>query len=94
MNFRVTASASRRVSSAATAASTAQGDGRIGQRRAFCTRTRKWMEFAVHRRAEVAPNLPFPGPAIVEENESTTVVPSGARIHVDAHGSLIVELSN
>jgi N-methylhydantoinase A len=94
MNFRVTASASRRVSPVAAASGRAQGDGKIGHRRAFCTRTRKWMDFAVHRRAEVAPNLSFPGPAIVEENESTTVVPSGARIHVDVHGSLIVELSN
>ncbi|MFC4278291.1 hydantoinase/oxoprolinase family protein [Achromobacter aloeverae] len=94
MNFRVTASAARHVASAGSEAAGAQGDGKIGTRRAFCTRTRQWMEFAVHRRAGIAPDLPFPGPAIVEENESTTVVPSGARIRVDAHGSLIVELSH
>ncbi|WP_427183750.1 hydantoinase/oxoprolinase family protein [Bordetella bronchialis] len=94
MNFRVTASAERRVASGAGAAREAEGDGKIGTRRAFCTRTRQWLDFAVHRRAAIAPGRPFPGPAIVEENESTTVVPSGARIQVDPHGSLIVELSN
>ncbi|OZI61793.1 hydantoinase/oxoprolinase family protein [Bordetella genomosp. 11] len=94
MNFRVTASAERRVASATGAVRAVEGDGKIGTRRAFCTRTRKWMEFSVHRRADIAPGRPFPGPAIVEENESTTVVPSGARIRVDPHGSLIVELAH
>lgn len=94
MNFRVTASAERRVASATGAVRAVEGDGKIGTRRAFCTRTRKWMEFSVHRRADIAPGRPFPGPAIVEENESTTVVPSGARIQVDPHGSLIVELAH
>ncbi|OZI19809.1 hypothetical protein CAL26_19780 [Bordetella genomosp. 9] len=94
MNFRVTASAQRRIASGTGATRAAEGDGKIGTRRAFCTRTRQWMEFGVHRRAEIAPGQPFPGPAIVEENESTTVVPSGSRIHVDAHGSLIIELSH
>jgi len=71
----------------------ARGDGRVGTRRAFCPRARAWADFAVHRRAAIAPGVPFPGPAIVEENESTTVIPGGARARVDEHGSLIVELA-
>ena len=31
------------------------------------------------------------GPAIIEERESTFVVGSGARVHVDEFGSLVVE---
>jgi N-methylhydantoinase A len=71
----------------------AQGDGRVGARRAFCPKKRAWTSFAVHRRASIAPGIVFAGPAIVEENESTTVVPSGALARVDGHGSLIVDLA-
>jgi N-methylhydantoinase A len=46
----------------------------------------------VHRRAAIAPGVHFPGPAIVEENESTTVMHSGSFAYVDGHGSLIVKL--
>ena len=52
------------------------------------------MDFGIHRRASIAPGVEFAGPAIVEENESTTVIPSGALAHIDLHGSLIVKLSS
>jgi N-methylhydantoinase A/oxoprolinase/acetone carboxylase beta subunit len=93
MNFRLSASARRHVTDMGEAKSAATGDGKVGTRRAFCPRKRAWMEFAVHRRGAIAPGLEVPGPAIVEENESTTVVPSGATARVDAHGSLIVKLA-
>lgn len=93
MNFRMTASASRRVPVVAGTDAAASGDGKIGTRRAYCPKLRAWTEFHVHRRMAIAPDVSFPGPAIVEENESTTVIPSGARAHVDAHGSLIVKLA-
>jgi N-methylhydantoinase A len=93
MNFRLTASAERRVADVTGIAPGAHGDGRIGTRRAFCPRAKAWREFAVHRRERIAPGVVLPGPAIVEENESTTVVPSDARARVDAHGSLIVTLA-
>ncbi len=93
MNFRLTASARRRVANVAGTGPGVHGDGKVGTRRAFCPKTRAWADFAVHRRAAIAPEVAFAGPAIVEENESTTVVPSGARCRVDAHGSLIVELA-
>ena len=91
MSFRLSASAVRNVVQVAEKRA-ARGDGKVGTRRAFCPRRKAWMEFNVHRRAEVAADVEIAGPAIVEENESTTVVPSGARAHVDAHGSLIVKL--
>ncbi|MFM9983247.1 MAG: hypothetical protein ACKVP9_20245, partial [Burkholderiales bacterium] len=93
MSFRLSASASRHVADVGRGDAPAQGDGKTGTRRAFCPKRREFVEFAVHRRDRIGTGVEFPGPAIVEENESTTVVPSGARVHVDAHGSLIVKLA-
>jgi len=93
MNFRLSASAKRNVADIGGARSVASGDGRTGSRRAFCVRWREWRQFAVHRRDQIAPAVQFDGPAIVEENESTTVIPSGSHAYIDAHGSLIVRLA-
>ena len=92
MSFRLTASALRQVADVAGTNPAARGDGKRGTRRAFCPTTHAWAEFAVHRRDQVEPGVEFGGPAIVEENESTTVIPSGARARIDEHGSLIVQL--
>lgn len=92
MNFRLSASTSRQVGPAATVANSATGDGHIGARRAWCPRAKAWLEFAVHRRDAIAIEVALAGPAIIEENESTTIVPSGAVARVDAHGSLIITL--
>lgn len=94
INFRLSASVKRKTTDVAGMDSEATGDGKIGTRRAFCPRTRTWMDFGIHRRATIAPGVEFRGPAIVEENESTTVIPSGARAHIDVHGSLIVKLAS
>mgnify|MGYP000158439062 CR=1 FL=1 len=95
INFRMTASANRKVVDLPTATiESGQGDGRIGTRRAYCARTRSWKEFTVHRRNRIAPGVHFPGPAIVEEDESTTVIHSGADAQVDEHGSLIIGLES
>ncbi|WP_151447475.1 hydantoinase/oxoprolinase family protein [Lacisediminimonas profundi] len=93
MTFRLSASSQRRVAPVEGARSTARSDGRTGTRRAYCPRLRTWMDFAVHRRDRIAVGLQLPGPAIIEEDESTTVVPSGATLHIDEHGSLIVKLA-
>ncbi len=93
MNFRLSASARRRVSEIVERATTAVGDGKVGTRKAYCPRKRAFLDFAVHRRASIAKGVMVEGPAIVEENESTTVVPSDAKARIDAHGSLIVELA-
>ena len=93
MNFRLSASANRRVSDAPVATAVTGGDGRVGARRAFCPREKAWREFAVYRRDRIGAGGELAGPAIVEEDESTTVVPSGAKARVDEHGSLIVTLA-
>jgi N-methylhydantoinase A len=93
MNFRLTASAQRRVADIPASGAKGESDGKAGTRRAFCPRQRAWLEFSVHRRDRITPGVQLSGPAIVEENESTTVVPSGAIASIDAHGSLIVTLA-
>ena len=44
----------------------------------------------VFSRAALAEGFSGAGPALVDENASTTVIPSGHRFHVDAHGNLVV----
>jgi len=93
MSFRLSAGAQRRVAGSTGGSVPKEGDGLVGTRRAFCPKAREWRDFAVHRRDRIGTSVELAGPAIIEENESTTVVPSGARIRVDAHGSLIVTLA-
>ena len=45
-----------------------------------------------YRRASLPAGARLPGPAIVEEDGSTTVVPPGARATVDPAGNLVLEL--
>jgi N-methylhydantoinase A len=48
---------------------------------------------AVYDRAALDPGLaPIAGPAIVEERESTTVVPPGATVEVEESGALVIRL--
>jgi N-methylhydantoinase A len=93
MTFRLSASARRILGHTGSVRTPDPLDGKNGTRRAYCPKERAWLEFSVYRRDRIAVNLKLAGPAIVEENESTTVVPSGAEFHVDEHGSLIVNLA-
>lgn len=93
MTFRLSASAQRKVSMTDGVRANMTTDGKIGNRNAYCPNMRKWVSFAVHRRDCIAVGLKLQGPAIIEEDESTTVVPSGATLHVDQYGSLIVKLA-
>ncbi|MBL8384715.1 MAG: hydantoinase/oxoprolinase family protein [Burkholderiales bacterium] len=92
MNFRLSASVSRRVADAPPAIGRVGGASKVGTRQAFCPREKAWKEFTVYRRDRIAAGEALAGPAIVEEDESTTIVPAGAKARVDEHGSLIVTL--
>ncbi len=46
--------------------------------------------FAVHRRAALPPGHTLAGPAIIEEVDSTTFIPAGARLQVHESGNLII----
>ena len=50
------------------------------------------METPFYRRAHLPAGARLPGPAIVEEDGSTTVIPPGARGTVDPAGNLVLDL--
>ncbi|MBM2618635.1 hydantoinase/oxoprolinase family protein [Actinoplanes sp. LDG1-06] len=55
--------------------------------------TRTIVPFAVYDRDSLHAGDTFPGPALVDEGTSTTVVPSGQNVTVDEHGYLHVTLA-
>src|SRR5438094_5179426 len=71
------------------------GDGRDGGlkggRRAWFPETRGWTDCPVYDRYALAPGTRVAGPAIVEERESTSVLPPGTSAGVDEYANLIVE---
>ena len=56
--------------------------------------TRGYVECAIYDRARLPVGATLAGPAIVEEPESTTVLPPGARAEVDRWANLIVALGD
>jgi N-methylhydantoinase A len=51
-----------------------------------------WHDTAIYAREDLLPGVRFAGPAIVEQNDTTTVVEPGMTTRVDAFGNLLVEL--
>lgn len=45
-----------------------------------------------YERSRLPAGASFDGPAVVEQYDSTTVVPPGARVVVDDHANLVVEV--
>jgi N-methylhydantoinase A len=60
------------------------------RRQAYFPECRGFVETPVWDRTELAPERELEGPAIVEERESTTIVPPGVKAVVDDYGSLLV----
>jgi N-methylhydantoinase A len=52
----------------------------------------EWVATAVLARDALGAGAEFDGPAIVEQTDSTTVVPPGARARVDAWGNIIIDV--
>ncbi len=61
------------------------------RRPAFFPEAGGFTECPVFDRYRLSPGLELEGPAIVEERESTTVLPPGVRARLDEYGSLIAE---
>jgi N-methylhydantoinase A/oxoprolinase/acetone carboxylase beta subunit len=59
-------------------------------RKAYFPETRGYVDCQVYDRYALPPGLTLTGPAIVEERESTTVLPPGAHAVVDEYANLIV----
>ncbi|MDE2360150.1 MAG: hydantoinase/oxoprolinase family protein [Betaproteobacteria bacterium] len=51
-----------------------------------------WHDAAVYARGDLLPGMQFDGPAIVEQDDTTTVVEPGMVTRVDACGNLLVEV--
>ena len=52
-----------------------------------------FVDTPVYDRYALAPGTTLPGPAIIEERESTTVIPPGDEVTVDASGSLRIRVA-
>ena len=76
----------------AKAASTPAAGGLKGRRRAYFPEAGGWVDCPIYDRYKLAAGLQLAGPAIVEERESTSVLPPGVVATVDEYANLIVEL--
>ena len=64
----------------------------IVSRRDVWFRGSGFMETPIFDRAKLGPGHEFAGPAIVEQTDTTTVVPPDARAEVDTFGNLLIKL--
>jgi len=71
--------------------SPAEERARIGERDVYFA-DRGHVETAVYRRAALAAGDEVDGPAIIEENGSTSIVPPDTSMEVSEHGSLLISL--
>jgi N-methylhydantoinase A len=51
----------------------------------------RMVAFAVYQRADLEPGSELAGPALIEEGQTTTVVPASFTLHVDGAGYLVME---
>ena len=77
---------------AAEAGGGSAADALKGQRRAYFPESEGFCDTAVYDRYRLLPEMAFPGPAIVEERESTVIVGPGATCGIDRHHNLVVEM--
>jgi N-methylhydantoinase A len=52
----------------------------------------KKLQTRIHSRDELRPGKKYPGPAVITEYSATTVIPPGARFHLDRASNLIVTI--
>jgi N-methylhydantoinase A/oxoprolinase/acetone carboxylase beta subunit len=63
------------------------------RRRAYFPEAGGYIDCPVYDRYALAPGMELAGPAIVEERESTSVLPPGCTAIVDAFANLLVSLA-
>jgi N-methylhydantoinase A len=78
--------------SLAKASDTPAAGGVKGRRRAYFPETRGWVDCPIYDRYRLAAGFSIAGPAIVEERESTSVLPPGVVAAVDEYANLVVEI--
>ncbi|GHB17156.1 hydantoinase/oxoprolinase family protein [Salinicola rhizosphaerae] len=65
----------------------------VKHRRAWFPECDGYVDTPVYRRRSLTPEVRIDGPAIVEESESTVVIPPGNRVHVSANGNLVIDIA-
>jgi N-methylhydantoinase A len=70
------------------------GAAGTGERPVFFESAGGFVTTAVFDRYRLAPGTAFEGPAVVEERESTAVVPPGATVRVDDELNLMIRLGS
>ncbi len=68
-----------------------EGDARKGSRKTWFAG--EWLEAQVYDRYSLRPGIEIEGPAIIEENESTTIIPPGDRATIDETGNLLIAIA-
>jgi N-methylhydantoinase A/oxoprolinase/acetone carboxylase beta subunit len=63
-----------------------------GERKAFSLIQKDYIPFTVYDRSLLPPEAEFSGPAIIEERESTIVIGEDAKVRVDEHGFVWINL--
>jgi N-methylhydantoinase A len=93
VSWRVTVSGPRpEIDLAAARTFTADGPAMKGERKVYFGTDTGFVDVPVYDRYRLVAGDAFEGPGIFEERESTTVVPPGAKTHVDAALNLVVDL--
>jgi len=76
----------------AKAATTSETSPLKGRRRAYFPETGGWIDCPIYDRYHLTAGLTLAGPAIIEERESTSVLPPATTATVDDHANLIVAI--
>ncbi len=71
---------------------TTLSDAHKGRRKAFDESSAEMVYWDVYDRYAIPFGSTITGPALVEERETTTVVPAGARVIVQDNGTLLITL--
>jgi N-methylhydantoinase A len=53
-----------------------------------------WRDSAVYHRADLDPGMTFQGPAVVAQDDTTTIIEPDMTVRVDEHGNLLVRASD
>jgi N-methylhydantoinase A len=78
--------------SLAKAPDTPAAGGLKGRRRAYFPETGGWVDCPIYDRYKLAAGMRLAGPAIIEERESTSVLPPGVAATVDEYANLVAEI--
>lgn len=67
------------------------GDGRKGTRKTYFAG--EWCDAGIYDRYSLRPGHEITGPAIIEEHESTTIIPPGDQVSIDETGNLRIAIA-